>query len=283
VNALPSYAEMFRATYAFEQQHRTFGRCNMIRLPRREPGTFTESPVAGVSLQISRSPRQTIARVDLGAGRFDTPLQRPTFVVGPASVPCTYEIPQPLDMLFVELPRSVFAQHPCADDLGRLHTRPFDDTAVIGLAERMWQLAGALTALETDAAVATLAALLVHADAARTRPPAHGGLASWQARRTTEFLASHLHEDVSLNQLAVVAGLSTFHFARQFKQSTGLPPHAYLRRLRCERAKELLAGTGLSVGEIAADVGYETPQAFARMFRAEVGTSPSTYRRERRS
>jgi len=112
---------------------------------------------------------------------------------------------------------------------------------------------------------------------------ASSGLAKWQERRAAEYLADNLAEDVSLEILAGVAGLSTFHFARMFKQSTGLPPHAYLRRLRSERAKELLATTKLSVGEIATVVGYETPQAFARMFRAETGASPSEYRREQGS
>jgi AraC-like DNA-binding protein len=108
-----------------------------------------------------------------------------------------------------------------------------------------------------------------------------GGLAPWQERRAAEYLRDHLAEDVGLGQLASLAQLSPFHFARSFKLSTGLPPHAYLRRLRCEKAKELLTITTLSVGEIAAAVGYDTPQAFARMFRADVGVSPSEYRRER--
>lgn len=106
-----------------------------------------------------------------------------------------------------------------------------------------------------------------------------GGLAAWQQRRAIEFLSAHLAEDVALEAVARVAELSTFHFARAFKRSTGLPPHAYLRRLRCERAKTLLIDSNLPVTEIAAEVGYETPQAFARMFRAEVGASPIEYRR----
>ena len=92
-----------------------------------------------------------------------------------------------------------------------------------------------------------------------------------------------LGDHLTLDDLAQIVDVSPFHFARAFKLSTGETPHAYLRRLRCERAKTLLAGTVCSIGEIAAEVGYETPQAFARMFRAEVGASPGEYRRERRS
>lgn len=107
-----------------------------------------------------------------------------------------------------------------------------------------------------------------------------GGLASWQERRVIEYMSAHLADDISLRSLADVARLSSFHFARTFKESIGVPPHAFLRRLRCDKARDLLVRTDLSMGEVAAEVGYETPQAFARMFRAEIGSSPSEYRRE---
>jgi AraC family transcriptional regulator len=113
--------------------------------------------------------------------------------------------------------------------------------------------------------------------------PARGGLAPWQERRCCEYLRAHLAEDVSLAELAGIANLSPFHFARMFKRTVGVPPHAYQRRLRAERAQELLLATDFSIGDIAAAVGYETPQAFARMFRAETGASPSDWRRERRA
>jgi AraC family transcriptional regulator len=172
-------------------------------------------------------------------------------------------------------------------DFGRLHATMFEDAAVEVLLRRLWDEAKENSphgALFADSAWTTLLLALLAAAGERFQPvPVRGGLAGWQERRATEYLRSHMAEDVTLDALAGVAALSTFHFARQFKQSTGLPPHAYLRRLRCERAKELLLGTNLPVTEIAAQVGYETPQAFARMFRAGVGASPSDYRRERRS
>jgi AraC family transcriptional regulator len=108
-----------------------------------------------------------------------------------------------------------------------------------------------------------------------------GGLAPWQTRRCTEYLAEHASHDVGLEQLAALVGLSPFHFARAFKRSTGLPPHRYQLNLRIARAKELLETTDAPVTEIAFDVGYESSQALARLFRREVGLSPSDYRRVR--
>lgn len=110
-----------------------------------------------------------------------------------------------------------------------------------------------------------------------------GGLAPWQVRRTTDFMHSNLGRNIALKELAELVGLSPFHFARAFKQSVGDPPHRYLARRRIERACELLAASELSVIEIAAQLGYEAPGALSRMFRREVGLSPSDYRRRAQS
>lgn len=111
--------------------------------------------------------------------------------------------------------------------------------------------------------------------------PTQGGLATWQVRRTTEYLRDRLAEPVSLAELAAVANLSPFHFARAFKVSTGLPPHRYHRMLRLERAKELLQATDLPVTEIAHALGYESSQTLARVFRQTMGLTPTQWRRAR--
>jgi len=116
----------------------------------------------------------------------------------------------------------------------------------------------------------------------RVARPAQGGLAPWQLRRVTDHLRGTISGDVTLDELAALVGLSTFHFARMFKHSAGVPPHAYLRALRADRARELLATTDLSIVEIALEVGYESSQALARAFRRDIGVSPSAFRRQRR-
>jgi AraC family transcriptional regulator len=88
-----------------------------------------------------------------------------------------------------------------------------------------------------------------------------------------------LMQDVSLTELAAIANLSPFYFARAFKQTTGLPPHHFQQRVRIERAKDLLTSTQLSVTDIALRVGYGSSQALARVFRGNVGTTPVEYRR----
>lgn len=112
--------------------------------------------------------------------------------------------------------------------------------------------------------------------------PRRGGLAGWQVRRTTDYIHSRLAEPIGLQELADIAGLSAFHFARAFKQSVGDPPHRYQTRRRIEKACELLADTDMSVVEIATAVGYEAPQTLTRLFRREMGATPSAWRREMR-
>lgn len=138
------------------------------------------------------------------------------------------------------------------------------------------------TRVEMDArATLIVECLLRRAHGLRPAHTPRGGLAPWQVRRTTEYLGANLAESVSLATLAALVDLSPFHFARAFKTSVGAPPHAYQCALRVTRAKSLLTDTSLPVTEIAAEVGYESPQALARVFRRATGLTPSAYRRRR--
>ncbi len=95
-------------------------------------------------------------------------------------------------------------------------------------------------------------------------------------------MRARLSEDISLDELAAEARLSPFHFARMFKRSVGVPPRVYLTRLRVEKACELLGSTGLTVTEIALEVGYSSNQALARVFMRHKRMSPRDYRRATR-
>ena len=108
---------------------------------------------------------------------------------------------------------------------------------------------------------------------------ARGGLAPWAEARCIELMHARLSEDISLDELAAEARLSPFHFARMFKQSTGVPPRVYLTRLRVEKACDLLEHTDLPVTQIALEVGYSSNQVLARVFLKHRRMSPSDYRR----
>src|SRR5262249_29135488 len=80
----------------------------------------------------------------------------------------------------------------------------------------------------------------------------HGTLPRAKLRSVVEYIEEHLGACPSLEQMAAVARLSPFHFARQFRAATGLPPHQYVIARRVERAKRLLQlGTDLSLADVA--------------------------------
>lgn len=106
------------------------------------------------------------------------------------------------------------------------------------------------------------------------------GLAPVRLRRVVSFVHEHLSHDLSLQQLADIAGLSTAYFSRLFQQSTGLSPHRYVLQARVKRAQELLRQPETRVLDVALACGFQTQQHFARVFREWCGSSPVQYRRE---
>lgn len=107
------------------------------------------------------------------------------------------------------------------------------------------------------------------------------GLAPWQMRRIMERIADASGADSipSLAELAALAGISTSHLRRGFKQSTGGTVGDHIRNVRLDRAHALLSGTALTLGEIAARLGFSSHYGFTLAFRRETGETPSAYRR----
>jgi AraC family transcriptional regulator len=112
------------------------------------------------------------------------------------------------------------------------------------------------------------------------RRPLRGGLASWQCKAVCNYIEENLHQDISLVELAAIARLSPYHFCRAFKESVGEPPHRYQMTRRIERARALLADPLLSVGDVAATIGYGSLSRFSALFRQTTGHSPRDYRRQ---
>ena len=106
-----------------------------------------------------------------------------------------------------------------------------------------------------------------------------GGLAAWQLRTARELM-SDLTRKPSLERLASAARLSTFHFCRAFRQSTGVPPHKYMVQCRIERTKELMRDPDLSLTEIALRVGFADSSKFSSTFRRVTGMTPREFRKE---
>ena len=105
-----------------------------------------------------------------------------------------------------------------------------------------------------------------------------GGLAPGVLRRVRDHVDAHLGDSISINDLAAIAGLSLYHFARAFKRSEGVNPHSYVMQCRVRRAQELLAGTDMPIAEIAIACGFSDQSHCARRFRKSLGITPWRYR-----
>lgn len=110
------------------------------------------------------------------------------------------------------------------------------------------------------------------------KPECQGGLAGWQVRRCRDYMTQRIEEDVSVDELARIARISKFHFSRAFKRATGVSPGRYFRELKGEHAKQLLSDPSVPICQIAFALGYESQQAFSRMFKRYAGTSPKAWR-----
>ena len=97
-------------------------------------------------------------------------------------------------------------------------------------------------------------------------------------RRAIEFMHDNFGSEIALEEIAAAAYLSEYHFARLFKQISGLTPHVYLAHLRIDRARELLAETALPISQIASQVGYQSQSHFTKMFKSVTGVTPRVYR-----
>lgn len=97
-------------------------------------------------------------------------------------------------------------------------------------------------------------------------------------RRAIEFMHDNFGSEIALEEIAAAAYLSEYHFARLFKQISGVTPHVYLANLRLDRARKLLAETTLSISEIASTVGYQSQSHFTKVFKSVTGVTPRAYR-----
>jgi len=105
-----------------------------------------------------------------------------------------------------------------------------------------------------------------------------GGLPGLRLKRVLEYIEANLSRDIHLKDLSETAGLSAFHFATLFKQSTGLSPHQYILQRRLQLAKKLLRNPAMSLSDVGLESGFADQSHFTNVFRRFVGFTPSKFR-----
>jgi len=133
-----------------------------------------------------------------------------------------------------------------------------------------------------DSVEQAMAVALVEGHAVRHRPVQiyRGGLGSARLRRIKELVHAKTGDDLSLDEMAQSIGLSTAHFARMFRKSTGETPYQFVLRQRVERATAMLRAPDARILDVAVACGFKTQQHFAKVFRDACGVSPTQYRQD---
>lgn len=177
-----------------------------------------------------------------------------------------------------DLMRQVMAEfhgRSCPPRFGGDVVRDREVTARLRRFHRLSESAGP-SRLERESSLAEALVLLTgrHAEPPRaSRPP---GRERGAVRLSLEYLEAHAQENVSLQVLSRVAGLSSFHLCRVFGQAVGMPPHAYQTQVRVRRAKSLLRA-GLPIAQAATEAGFYDQAHLNRHFKRIVGLTPGRY------
>lgn len=98
-------------------------------------------------------------------------------------------------------------------------------------------------------------------------------------KESCRFIEDHLGEILPVTEVAKHLGYSNQQYIRIFKGVMGMPPSLYVRNRKLEQAKKWLAGSEMTVTEIARQIGYTSLNNFTRMFQREVGMNPSNYQK----
>lgn len=107
-----------------------------------------------------------------------------------------------------------------------------------------------------------------------------GGLPYYQLKQVTDYIHSHLSDDISLSELASRVKLSQSHFSYLFRQSTGKSPYRFLIQQRIDRAKELLLKENMAIADVAVSVGFYDQSHLSRHMKKLLGVTPKQLRQQ---
>jgi AraC family transcriptional regulator len=253
---------------------------------RESSGAHT--PGTHILTLLMRPPEKMDLRYD--GGRRDAPPPAGSIAVLPAGSSVLWRRRGRVDALHILLEPSLVARVAAESfefDQTRTVVPSLDFLNVPEL--RSWMLAvdaelksgGVGGSLMVEALANVLAVHLIRHTTGAPRLPfsADGVLPRRKLRTVIEYITENLGGSLTLEQMAAVVHLSPYHFARQFKAATGLPPHQFVVARRVERAQRLLRADGeLGLVDIALRVGFSDQSKFSFHFKRIVGVTPGRFR-----
>jgi AraC family transcriptional regulator len=123
----------------------------------------------------------------------------------------------------------------------------------------------------------------INKDFERDRLHSPRALLGWQIRRVRDYVDEHLSSRILVSHLSAIVQRSEAHFARSFKKTFGVSPHAYVLRRRVEKASHLMLVSDDSLSDIALACGMTDQAHLCKIFRQMTGQTPAAWRRERRA
>ena len=198
----------------------------------------------------------------------------------PRGVPSEWSWRSACDRLDVVVSADVFGDGSDLEAVDRFLFRDSELEAICHALYSQISLKGRADRLYVGSLVMELAACLLQrhstGSGAAATPP-RGGLTRAQAKRVVEYVEANLSNELTLTELASIASLSPYHFARMFKRTMGLAPHRYVLERRLERAKAMLRRTDATLVDISLSTGFCGQSHFTSTFRRVVGATPTEF------
>jgi len=254
----------------------------LLRRVRHRDAAFTVDTNEEVGIVLTLSEAHRVERRMTGRTMDEAP-RIGSFTLLPPGCPARFKITGPASVLMLRLPWPGVAGWLAEDhgvDPGRVEFQPrlhADDPVLARLLYR----AAAGEEGAAEAIARSIAARLLANHAAQPPGPStppRGGLSPARLRRVLDRIETNLASPLSLGTLAAEAGMSPFHFAREFQRVTGAPPHRYLVRRRVDRAVSLLARRELAVTDVARGAGFLHASHLARHMRRHMDLTPEVFR-----
>ena len=251
-------------------------------------GEFSASAVPPDVIALGFQPAEKL-ELQFGGIKRDSPSPAGRIAVVPAGSSVLWRRQGSMDTLFVCLEPSLIARV-AAHSFGLDPTRTVV-SPLIGLnapelrsvmlaidAELRAGAAGWPLLIESLATILSVH-LIRHITGERKLKASDSVLPRRKLQTVTEYIMENLEGKLTLEQMASIAHVSPYHFARQFKAATGLPPHQYVIARRVKRAQHLLrADDELSLVEVALRAGFSDQSKFSFHFKRIVGVTPRQFR-----
>ena len=255
----------------------------------RQTCAFSDEETPDLSVQLYLNGEVQHLSGDSGFGRFTTRPAPGDFGVCPANAHFDLEGEGGLELLvcafeWKSLQDQIqdLVQAPWSD-FGRLHSSMNRSKSLPKLMQLLWaegNFAKTGSRLIMDSLVSQIVIeLMTLSDKAPPLPSQGCRLSADSLEAVLLFMTSNIASVIRLDDLAESAGVSRYHFLRLFRNAVGETPNKFLRRLRVEKAMQLLTQReSPPLASIAIDCGFCDQPHFTRNFKAEIGVTPRAYR-----